>query len=205
MSRRAKIIIAVIILLVLLLGALAVWLLLTQQRPVGQVPAPTANTNVPQAGFNVNVQAPTTGTNVNAAPTTSQPQPQQPADERSNVRRIAAAFAERFGSFSNQTDFQNILDLKPLMTAKLQAWADAYVAEQRSSSSSETYAGVTTRALTTTVEKFDAAAGTATVRVRTQREQSSLSKDTVYYQDLLLEFAREGTVWKVDTATWQTP
>ena len=91
------------------------------------------------------------------------------------------------------------------MTAKMQAWADGYIAEQRAAASSASYTGITTRALTTTASAFDDKAGTAVIRVRTQREETSASAKKVYYQDLVLEFLKENGIWKVDVATWQTP
>jgi hypothetical protein len=115
------------------------------------------------------------------------------------------AFTERFGSFSNQTDFVNITDLKSAMTSSMAAWADKFIADAREQGTSTVYSGTTTRALTPTVEAFDEKAGTATVRVGTQRRQdaSGTVAGEVYYQDIVLELIKVNGEWKVDSAEWQ--
>lgn len=205
MSRRSKVIIAAIVLLLLLL--LGVLLFLRPQQAIEGFPeelgGPAANTNrvgLPSTNFsggsfNANVSQP-----VNTAP----PAPPAKPDERTNLKRIAAAFAERFGSFSNEGNFENIVDLKYFMTASLQTWADSYVADARSKPRSPEYSGTTTRSIAVEVSAFDEVAGTATVVVKTQRREqgSTAGSDSVYYQDLKLEFLKQGDTWKVDAATW---
>ncbi len=197
MSRRNKIIVAGIILILLILALL--FLLLRRQSTTTAQQNANLGTNVP-IGELPNAPG---GTNsaVNA-PATNAPAPQ--ADTRTALKRLAAAFAERFGSYSNASNFDNILDLKVFMTDAMAKWADQYVAAQSAQKQSGQYSGITTRAISETIVAFDETAGTATVVVKTQRQQfsgSSLS-GTVIYQDLTLTFVKDGDIWKVDSATW---
>lgn len=150
------------------------------------------------------------GFNVRSADRTEPPPapaPEAPAepDQRQNVRRIASAFAERFGSFSNQGDFENIVDLEAFMSARMVTWARRYVEEAREArTGGEDYFGITTRSISSDMDAFDEAAGTATVKVNTQRQERkgvSLSPE-VYYQEIVIEFVTENGIWKVDSAEW---
>jgi hypothetical protein len=207
MSRRSKIIIAVILILILLLALL--WYFL---RPtvsvVADLPIETTVNGSETGGLidgrtTVNVNRPRPVVNENAPDPVLQP---PPPDERSNLRRVAAAFAERFGSFSNQSDFENIIDLKAFMTDAMSAWADGYVADQRAAKKpSAVYYGLTTRSISTEVVSFDEAAGEASVRVKAQRREESgeTGESRVYYQDIIIDFEEVADVWKVDSAVWQ--
>ena len=203
MSRRTKIIIAAVILLLLML--LGILLFLRPQEAIPGFPEELGGpVNVNREGLlTTNFSAGPINGNV-AQPVNVAPPPPAKPDERTNLKRIAAAFAERYGSFSNESSFENILDLKVFMTASLQAWADAYVADALTKPRSPEYAGTTTRAISVDVTAFDEAAGTASLVVKAQRRQqgSTTGSDLVYYQDLKFEFLKQGETWKVDAVTW---
>ncbi len=207
LSRGQKIGIAVVVLL--LLAALALLLLRqTQQAPeTVNVPAPSeqgGTAALPSSGG----AAGGTVTDITPAPKPQpQPQPAQPAvtvDERADARRLAMAFVERYGSFSNTADYSNLLDLKPLMTSGLASKTDAYVAAQkeRSAVNAEFY-GVTTRALSVQFQLFDKDGGIAKATVTTQRRES-LADGTasLFYQDAALVMKLADGVWKTDSVDW---
>lgn len=190
--------------IVLLLALGAAWFFLRPQQATvtpeqaaelvnqatGRLPEQTV---VPSPSFNAAVDQP--GTN--------QPAPAEP-DDRSAVRRIAAAFAERYGSYSNQGDFENLLDLRAYMTAAFAARTEAVVAENRAKPRPAEYFGVTSRAISTDVQLLDENAGRATVVIKAQRREtgSTAGSERVYYQDLTLTFLNVDGAWKVDTAAW---
>lgn len=204
MSRRTKIIIAVVILLLLLL--LGVLIFLRPQANIPGVPeelgGPAANGN--RGGLITNYSVGTGNTNIAVNAATTPPPPPKKADERNNLRATAKSFAELFGSFSTEGNYQNIIDAEFYMTPSLRAWADSYVADARNKPPSSEFFGITTRAISTDVTLYDQAAGTATVTVKTQRREtgSTAGGDKVYYQDLKLEFIKTGDAWKVNVATW---
>lgn len=206
MSRNKKIaLIAIIVLLLALL--LWAWIALAPK-------APGENANIPPDLTNTTGGLNTSG-NLNTAPQERPPvseqigppeatEPQEAGDERNNVRRLAASFAERFGSFSNEGNYQNMLDLRVFMSASMRAWADRYVADAVADPSAEYY-GITTRAVSTTLDAFDEGAGTAAVTVFTQRtERRGLAQtQEVRYQSVRIGFITQDGAWKVDSAYWQ--
>ncbi len=126
--------------------------------------------------------------------------------DRANLSRMAASFAERFGSYSNHSDYGNISDLKIFMTQKMQSWADDFIAQARISGDySGMYYGITTKAVSQEFKEFDEDTGRAVVLVETQRKESTgtMSNASTFYQDILINFIRERGAWKVDNADWQ--
>lgn len=121
------------------------------------------------------------------------------------LKQMAAAFAERFGSFSNQSNYGNISDLKIFMTDKMRNWSDEFVAAEKAKKSDiSIYFGVTTKALAEEMKKFDKENGEAEALVKTQRREASgfTSNISSYYQDIAISFKKEKGVWKVDSAKW---
>ncbi len=122
-----------------------------------------------------------------------------------DIKQMALAFAERFGSYSNQSNYDNIRDLTIFMTAEMRRWSDGYIAElERRNTDYANYYGITTVAISGEVKSFDDKAGTAEVVVSTQRRevQGSDNNPQTYDQNIRLLFAKEGGEWKVDGAFW---
>lgn len=123
------------------------------------------------------------------------------------ARELAIVFAERFGSFSNQTDYENIENLKGFMTSRMQEWADGYVAQGRATTdASAPYYGITTSAVAAEKVSFDDSAGTAEYLVSAKRHEvnSANSTDTTFDQQLRVRLAFSDDAWKVDEAVWLT-
>jgi len=204
MSKRTKRIIGVIIaVIILLLLLLLLWLL--SQRPdiapinVGNQPT---NTNQPLGSLNTTTGGTTRPSGGDTEPEEPEPEP-EPVDQRASLRSLAAAFAERYGSYSNQGDFENLEELQALMTDALAAQTDSFIAGARAEGSGTAeYVGVTTRAVNTTISGYNEDQGLGTVTVKTQREEITSQGSRIYYQDLVLDFVREGELWKVKTAQW---
>ncbi len=121
------------------------------------------------------------------------------------LETLTRSFAERFGSFSNESDFTNILELRSLMTPSMAAWADAYVADGRARATvGAPYYGLTTRALQVLVGSLDAKSTTATVTVATQRREArGDGTPRIFYQSLVLELQKISGDWKIHRAEWK--
>ncbi len=119
------------------------------------------------------------------------------------VLAIARTFAERYGSFSNQGGFANLLDLEPIVSESLWADLEAFHSSQQKEINKEYY-GVSTQVLSTKLGKFDADSF-AEVSAQTQRQEARLTpaNPRVYYQELKLQLVKVGNSWQVDTAKWQ--
>ena len=113
-------------------------------------------------------------------------------------------FAERLGSFSNQSDYNNFTDLKIMMTDNMKTWADKYVAELKSQPYSGQYNGTITHALTSKVVSYDEKSGKAKIEVtavRQQQQAASLSPS--YQQKMTVELIKSNGEWLVDSAFWE--
>lgn len=129
------------------------------------------------------------------------------AFNKEDLTRLAASFAERIGSYSNHSNFVNIIDLKVFMSEKMQRWADSYVAEQRKKDLTKAiYFGITTKAIEKDVKEFDDNVGIASVLVTTRRREyagATNNLSNTYNQAVLINFINENGAWKVDEANWQ--
>jgi len=121
------------------------------------------------------------------------------------VKKIAMAFAERFGSFSNQSNYSNIEDLQIFMTKSMGDWAEGYLSElKKEKNNNGEYYGIITKAISAEVENFDKTKGEAEIVVMTRRQETKGNNVGTYYnQELTLKMAKDGSVWKADSASWQ--
>ncbi len=124
-----------------------------------------------------------------------------------DVEKFVTSFVERYGSYSNQANFDNIMILEASMTDRMKTWAKGYVNDQRAKKKSNIiYYGVITKAVGVDVEEFDNEEGQASFLVKTRRKESFISKngsDNVFNQDIKIKVVKIGKVWKVDEAFWQ--
>ena len=193
MSRRTKIIILAVVIVAVL--AFIVWLIF---RRTSNVSPPTDATPVSDAQAISGIPpAPLSS----VAPSRASEGAQLP---RAGIEAFARSFVERYGSYSNQSNFENIENLYPFMTARMQASAKAFVAgEQAKRNGVVLYTGVTTRALSTRISSQSAAG--ALVRIKAQRTESAtgIKDPRVYYQDIEIVLKSQGGEWKVDEAEWK--
>jgi hypothetical protein len=123
-----------------------------------------------------------------------------------DVAQISMAFAERFGSYSNQSSYGNFTDLKIMMTSNMKDWADKNVSDLKASSSnSKTYYGIITNALTSEIKNFDDERGSAQIIITTKRQESAGIDNPreAYVQKLELDFKKINGEWLVDRAYWE--
>jgi hypothetical protein len=123
-----------------------------------------------------------------------------------DFKQAARSFAERFGSYSSQSDFSNIEDLSLSMSSRMRSWARDYIFELRSNRDySEDFYGITTRALIEPkIKNFDLEGAIVELSVSTQREEiSALGVADSYSQEIDIRFIKERGEWLVDSALWQ--
>jgi len=121
-----------------------------------------------------------------------------------DIAKLASAFTERLGSYSNQSNYSNFEDLNIFMTDSMRDWAKGYVEKMRQENPySGSYYGVTTKAVSTEVNKFDDKLGSAEVIIGTQRREINLDGgENNYQQNLRLTFVKQSEQWLVDGAYW---
>lgn len=116
---------------------------------------------------------------------------------------ISRSFAERFGSFSNQSNFENVEGLKPFMTPAMRTWADNFIRDAAAKMDpSAPYYGITTRTLEVVGKNVQES--NATVVAKTQRrEVKGNASPRVFYQDLSLTLKKVEGEWKVEKVEWK--
>lgn len=122
-----------------------------------------------------------------------------------DLAKRAGTYAERFGSYSTQSDYGNFTDLEIYMTPNLKTWAAKYVEEQKASAKSGSYYGITAKTLTTEIKSFDETNGTAVIIVTTERRESttSIGGGEPFNQKLELSFLKVNGEWLMDKAYWE--
>ena len=123
-----------------------------------------------------------------------------------DLKQMAGLFAERFGSYSNQSNYRNLRDLEIFMTARLTAWAEDFIKKQiESKVDTSIYYGISSKAVSTSVKEFKAEEGLAKIIVGTQRREALATgaNTTSFGQNIEIVLRKTGGVWKVDEANWQ--
>jgi len=121
-----------------------------------------------------------------------------PVIESRNARRFAMQFAERYGSYSTEANYQNLIDLYPVMDTAMKAASEAIVA--KGLPQGEFY-GVTTKAIAPTTE--NEATNTTTILISTQRKETKGTNPArIFNQDIRITLIKEGSLWLVSKAEW---
>lgn len=119
-----------------------------------------------------------------------------------DLKRMSMVFVEIFGSYSNQSDFGNIKDSKVFMSDKMKKWADDFINDSRiKKDDAAVYSGMVTKAISQEVKSFSD--DSAEISVSAQRKEIKENKENIFYQNILVDFVKEGEEWKVDNAVWQ--
>ncbi len=196
MDRRTRIIIlaAGSFLLALILLFILWWLL----RPRTTEPIITVDTD---QGLQIPTNLPATPEAL--GPVVDRVVPQ--ADQAAALRSVAVAFAERYGSYSNQNSFANLESLADIITLPMRINLQALQASGTAQVAPEYY-GITTRALSISVGEYNEVTGQASLTVETQRQEARRTtiNPNIFYQPLYLNLVRDQGKWKVDQATWGT-
>lgn len=126
-------------------------------------------------------------------------------DELNAIITTSERFSERFGTYTNQDNFQNFQNLKIYATANMQVWMDGFVqqAQKQFKDQNVAFYGVTTKALTAKV--LSARPDTIQVLVNTERseitDQTEIPK--ISYQNIIVEMKSQDNDWKVNFAQFQ--
>ncbi|MCX6744332.1 MAG: hypothetical protein NTX82_02300 [Candidatus Parcubacteria bacterium] len=208
--RKKRSLLWILLILLLLIAAILIYLYLFYFKPGPVTENVNINQNTNQAVLPI-APATTSFNNTNASvlmdieATTGGNQANN-QNEQNNAILIATSFTERFGSYSNQSDYRNFQELDQFMTTTVKEWVSQYVAGlKKDHADTNVYYAIETKAISTQVNSFDDVAGFAQILIKTQRQEfnNTITNPSISYQDMLLELVRENNQWKVRGAYWQ--
>lgn len=115
--------------------------------------------------------------------------------------QVAELFTERFGSYSNQGNFQNLRDLLPVMTATYRAETESYLDSVASQLPPGGYIGYTSTKVSTDEIAYDADGGSAVFEIRVQETKiEGTAEPQITYPVYRVELEKVGEDWKVASA-----
>jgi hypothetical protein len=126
-----------------------------------------------------------------------------PLNERTPLEQqlygVARNFAERFSSFSTDSNFANLEEVKIFSSPKMIEELDRII---NSNQQGQEFYGVSSKVLKIDLEEGQ---NTAKAKVSLQRQESKPGKENfVFYQNLELFLIKSGDNWLVDEAKWQS-
>jgi hypothetical protein len=131
-------------------------------------------------------------------------QKQMTENEKENAFLIktANAFVERYGSYSNQSNYENLRDLFYFMAKDFRQESEAKVNANRYVKK-EIYYGVTTYVLDSDIKQKSG--DECLVEIKTQRQEffGGEQNNKTSYKNVIVGLEKESGVWKVNSVNWQ--
>jgi hypothetical protein len=117
--------------------------------------------------------------------------------EKNSVEQIAKIVVERYGTYSTDNEFQNILEVKTLVTPAL--WTKISAA-MKTKNTNTVFFGITTKVASTQISDWSGDAATVVLKtVRTENKNGSVKN---MYQDVTVGMKKTESVWLANTLTW---
>lgn len=142
-------------------------------------------------------------TNTTPKPATTIDPADVPRTQEVSASTVVRAFVERIGSYSSESDYQNVNDVAGLVTAELaeQLEQDAENARTQAPDNGGYY-GISTSFVG--AKNSEESETSMVFLVQTQREESfgSPGNSTVRYQTVEVTLVKEQEEWKVSEYTW---
>lgn len=193
MSFRTKIlIITALIVLVVVIGiilAVAYWpgQKTAETPPAGGAPATTTIPNIPGGGV---IQAPKPLTQAEMSE----------AEREIMIKNQTKNFVERFGSYSQEANFSNFVELLPVVTSNVASWLKIYPQQLKEKNGAD-FIGVTTKVVTQKI--LSVSPTSASVMASAQREETRTNGTTRVYKDIKVNLVFANNEWLIDGAYWQ--
>jgi len=109
-----------------------------------------------------------------------------------SILNVSRYFTERYGSFSSGAAWQNLDDIKSVVTTDLNIELMKLRSEIKTS---DQHFSLSTKVLSTTVTSQSA--NQAQVVMQTQKQEISADKERIFYQDITLQLVKDSDTWLV--------
>ncbi|HMB26316.1 MAG TPA: hypothetical protein VKP03_02780 [Patescibacteria group bacterium] len=191
MNNRNKVLIIIIVGLAVI--AVLLWVFLGIEKPE----KPKDQTEQPQKQKILQK----TGVKVIKEPETKLTEEQK---QEISVEAFAKSFVEKFGTYSNHSQYKSIKELLPYMTVNMADWVEeTYLLKLNKEHDPDGfYYEIST--IAPTAEILEKNENSQKIELQTQRtEKKEDEAPEQFRQDIILELIKANDNWKVDAAFWQ--
>jgi len=123
--------------------------------------------------------------------------------EKDNLTTLAKMFIERYGTWSNQSDFSNFTDLYSYMTDGLKTETQNFVlAQQTALKTTSTYYGLTTRVLSLSLANI-VTDTSAEFTANVQQQETKINQTAALSKKVTLDFLKQGADWRVNQISFK--
>lgn len=117
--------------------------------------------------------------------------------QKDTLTILAKMFIERYGTWSNQSNFENFIDLYSYMTDGLKTDTQNFILRQLTAfSANTTYYGLTTRVLSLDLTNI-VADTSAEFSANIQQQETKDGQTTTLAKKVTLDFIKQGADWQV--------
>lgn len=121
---------------------------------------------------------------------------------KNELTLFSRTFIERYGTWSNQSNFENFNDLYPYMTDKLKIGTQTMVGQKMADFNvNNSYYGVTTKILSLEINDFNQDARTE-FSAKVQQQESKDNVNNIFYKTVKLVLIKNGPDWQADEITF---
>lgn len=120
--------------------------------------------------------------------------------DRIELQNTAKFFVEMMGSYSSDAKFQNMIDLKPIMTTRMKNWTDDFITKNLPGLEAQNER-MTTQVLKIETTSYNSQR--ATVLVETRRQKINGQDSKVYNQLAEVDLIKADNSWLVDEVIWR--
>ena len=120
------------------------------------------------------------------------------------VKKLAASFAERFGSYSNQSNYTNLEESLLFMSDKMRAREENNLASLRAKKlDSSNYSAIVTKVITCQITHLGGDVAEASIGALKTEISSNDSEKKSYSQNAIVKLVKVNNEWKIDEFIWQ--
>ncbi|MBT5338046.1 hypothetical protein HN858_01455 [Candidatus Falkowbacteria bacterium] len=120
-----------------------------------------------------------------------------------SVRAVATTFVERFGSYSNQSEYAGFEELASIMTQSMASWVkNTYLPQLKKEHDPKGYF-YSIKTSAPVVEISVEEENFVEIIVKTQRLEKTDNSSQTFNQDIVLELVKQDGEWAIDGAFWR--
>lgn len=185
MTLRTRIFIVASLIVLAILGISMIVLLQSKKdKQIANEPVKTTQNNDanPPAGIQQTI--------IPAGVTVKPPTEEEIQDE--SIKQLAKVFLERFNTYSTDNSYQNVRDVKSLVTSEYWKKISANI---NNNSPAQEFTAVTTKVVS--IEDLVKDSEKASVVLKTQKSTEKSSGNTISYSEFTVSLQKTGGTWKI--------